>query len=79
MSALDTNVLIHYLVGGESEQTEAARALNDGLTPEEPEFIYREIVLEIAWVLERSFRFTRTELLKHCWTWRKSRTKLIAN
>ena len=62
MSALDTNVLIRYLVGDIPEQTEAVRELIDGLTPDKPGFICREVVLEVAWVLERSYRFTRNQV-----------------
>ena len=62
MSALDTNVMIRYLVGDVPEQAEAARELIDGLTPDEPGFICREVVLEVAWVLERSYRFTRNQV-----------------
>ena len=36
MSALDTNVLIRYLVGDVPEQAEAARELIEGLTPDDP-------------------------------------------
>ena len=62
MTALDTNVLIRYLVGDVPEQAEAARALIDELTPDDPGFICREVVLEVAWVLERSYRFTRPQV-----------------
>ena len=62
MTALDTNVLIRYLVGDVPEQAEAARSLIDKLTPDEPGFICREVVLEVAWVLERSYRFTRPQV-----------------
>ncbi len=60
MTALDTNVIVRYLVGDDAEQAEAARALLDGLTPGNPGFICREVVLEVAWVLERSYRFPRS-------------------
>ena len=40
-------------------QTEAARELIDGLMPDEPGFICSEVVPEVAWVLERSYDFTR--------------------
>lgn len=62
MSALDTNALIRYLVGDVPDQTEAARDLIDGLTPDKPGFICREVVLEVARVLERSYRFTRSQV-----------------
>lgn len=62
MTALDTNVLIRYLVDDVPEQAEAARALIDELTPDAPGFICREVVLEVGWVLERSYRFTRPQI-----------------
>ena len=64
MSALDTNVLIRYLVDDVPEQMEAARELIEGLTPDDPGFICREVVLEVAWVLERSYRFTRNQVVE---------------
>ena len=62
MTALDANVIVRYLVRDDPEQAEAARALLDGLTPRNPGFIYREVVIEVAWVLERSYRFTRSRI-----------------
>ena len=62
MIALDTNVIVRYLVGDNAEHAEAARALLDGLTPANPGFICREVVIEVAWVLERSYRFTRSRV-----------------
>ena len=62
MTALDTNVIVRYLVGDNDEHAGAARALLDGLTPGDPGFICREVVVEVAWVLERSYRFPRTRV-----------------
>ena len=62
MTAVDTNVIVRYLVGDDAEQAEAAHALIDGLTPGAPGFICREVVIEVAWVLERSYRFTRARV-----------------
>ncbi len=62
MIALDTNVILRYLVGDDPEQTEAAQALLDGLTPDDPGYVCREVVLEVGWVLERSYGFTRTQV-----------------
>lgn len=62
MIAIDTNVIVRYLVGDDPEQTEAAQALVDGLTPDEPGFICREVMLETAWVLERNYDFTRARV-----------------
>lgn len=59
MTAIDTNVLVRFLVGDDAAQAEAARSLIAGLTPEQPGFVCREVVVELAWVLERSYGFTR--------------------
>ena len=62
MEAVDANVILRYLVGDNPEQETAARTLMDGLTPSNPGFICREVVIEVAWVLERSYRFTRSRV-----------------
>ena len=62
MIALDTNVLVRYLVADDAAQTEAARGLMAGLTAERPGFICREVTVELVWVLERSYRFSRERI-----------------
>ena len=62
MIALDTNVLIRYLVRDDERQAEAARALLQGLTQQRPGFICREVVLEVVWVLERAYGFARAQI-----------------
>ena len=62
MIAVDTNVLVRYLVRDDAEQAEAARALLEGLTRERSGFVCREVVVEVVWVLERAYRFTRAEI-----------------
>lgn len=62
MIALDTNVLVRYLVNDDSRQAEAARALLLTLTREEPGFVGREVAVELAWVLERAYGFSRDEV-----------------
>ena len=62
MIALDTNVLIRYLTRDNPEQAEAASVLLEALTADNPGFICREVALEIVWVLERAYRFTREQI-----------------
>ena len=62
MIAVDTNVLVRYLVRDIPEQAEAARVLLEGLSVEEPGYISREVTIETAWVLERSYRFPRNQI-----------------
>ena len=59
MIALDTNVLVRYLVNDDPPQAEAARALLAELTSERPGFVCREVAVELAWVLERAYGFPR--------------------
>ena len=62
MTAVDTNVIVRYLVADDPGQSEAARSLLEQLTPDTPGFICREVVIEAAWVLERSYRFPRARI-----------------
>ncbi|MCY3914100.1 MAG: type II toxin-antitoxin system VapC family toxin [Chloroflexi bacterium] len=61
MIAIDTNVLVRYVVRDDAAQAEAARELLDDLTLERPGFICREVLVEIVWVLERAYGFARGE------------------
>ena len=59
MIALDTNVLVRYLVADDIRQAEAARVLLAGLTAERCGFVCREVTVELVGVLERAYRFSR--------------------
>ena len=62
MTAIDTNVLVRYLLCDDAEQAEAARVLLEGLTQRHPGFVCREVAIEVVWVLERVYRFGRAEI-----------------
>ena len=62
MIALDTNVLIRYLVRDDVEQAEAARSLLEALTVNRPGYICREVSVEIVWVLERAYGYSRDQI-----------------
>ena len=62
MIALDTNVLVRYLVADDAKQAEAARVLLAGLTAERCGFLCREVTVELVWVLERAYRFSRDRI-----------------
>ena len=62
MIAIDANILIRYIVRDNLEQTPIADDLLEGLTLENPGFVCREVVMETAWVLERTYRFPRDEI-----------------
>ena len=62
MIALDTNVLVRYLVCDDPEQGVIARKVLENLARESPGFISREVVLELVWVLERAYKRSRDEI-----------------
>lgn len=62
MIALDTNVLVRIFTEDDPEQTRVAQRFMDGLTEDRPGFICREVVLELVWVLERTYRIKRERI-----------------
>ena len=62
MIALDTNVLVRYLVHDDAEQAQAARTLLEGLTAERSGFVCREVMVELVWVLQRAYRLSRDQI-----------------
>ena len=62
MIALDTNVLVRYLVCDDAEQAEAARSLLESLSVDRPGYVCREVTVELVWVLERAYGFTRDRI-----------------
>lgn len=62
MIALDTNVLVRFLVQDDPEQARIASEIMDQLTDAVPGFVSREVLVELVWVLERAYRLGRTEI-----------------
>ena len=79
MTALDANVIVRYLVADVPDQAEAARSLIEQLTPDNPGFVCREVVIETAWVLERSYRFPRKRIAEALMDLAASDSLLVEN
>ncbi len=62
MIALDTNIIIRYLVRDDVKQSEAARALLESLTAERPGYVCREVAVEVVWVLKRAYGYSRAQV-----------------
>ena len=62
MIALDTNVLVRYLMQDDAAQTPLANSVINALTAEEPAFVSREVLVELFWVLERVYRRPKTDI-----------------
>jgi predicted nucleic-acid-binding protein len=63
--ALDTNVLVRLLTRDDHKQAEKVRLLFEAHSEANDEFFVSDVVLaELAWTLERAYRFDRTEIGK---------------
>jgi len=63
--ALDTNVLVRYLVRDDARQTAAATRLIEGeCTAEEPGVVSQIVLAELVWVLDRGYGYGRGDVQK---------------
>lgn len=62
MIALDTNVLVRFLVQDDPMQAQLATKVIDQLTDDAPGFVSREVLIELVWVLERAYRLGRPDI-----------------
>lgn len=62
MIALDTNVVVRFLVQDDKKQGKAATRFFNDLTEREPGYICREVIVEVVWVLERAYWLSRIQI-----------------
>jgi predicted nucleic-acid-binding protein len=65
MIALDTNVLLRYLVQDDPAQSARATEIIERLTARNPGFISLVCILEIVWVLGSLYKRTRGQIAQH--------------
>jgi predicted nucleic-acid-binding protein len=63
MIGLDTNVLLRFILQDDRDQGARAAALLASLSPLEPGFIPSVTLAECFWVLDRSFRKPKAEII----------------
>lgn len=65
MIALDTNVLVRFLVEDDEKQTRiASQLIRDAIEREEQLYISDIVMCETVWVLSSSYRFSRAEIVE---------------
>jgi len=62
MIALDTNVLVRFLTQDDDAQFQVAAGLIEGCTRDVPGYVCREVMIELVWVLERAYKYSREEI-----------------
>lgn len=62
MIALDTNVLVRFLTQDDDAQFQLAADLIEGCTRDLPGYVCREVMIELVWVLERAYKYSREEI-----------------
>lgn len=63
MIALDTNVLVRYIVRDEPHQTAAAtRLIESNCTAANPGIVSLIALCELVWVLDRGYRYDRNDI-----------------
>lgn len=63
MIALDTNVLVRYIVQDDAVQASAAtRLIESECTAEEPGMVATIVLCELAWVLGRGYGYSRAQM-----------------
>ena len=64
MKAVDTNVLVRFLVRDDDQQMQiATRLLADAESNKQPLFVSNVVVLELMWVLKSVYEVPRDEIL----------------
>ena len=65
MIALDTNVLVRFLVEDDEQQSRrAARLIEGAIERDEQLFISDIVMCETVWVLSSAYRFSRAEIVQ---------------
>ncbi|MBO0664044.1 type II toxin-antitoxin system VapC family toxin [Jiella sp. MQZ9-1] len=62
MNAVDTNVLLRYLVADDPEQSARATSFFSARTADDPAFVGLVVLVEMTWVLRRLYGFSRAEV-----------------
>ena len=62
MIALDTNVLVRFLTQDDDAQFQIAADLIEGCTRDVPGYVCCEVMIELVWVLERAYQYSREEI-----------------
>ncbi|WP_423596178.1 PIN domain-containing protein [Roseateles sp. MS654] len=64
MTGIDTNILVRYFVDDDVNQAAIARHFLESLSPEHPGYVSTVALLELWWVLRRSYEMEKAGLVR---------------
>lgn len=65
MKALDTNILVRFLIKDNIKQAELAKnIINNAENTKQPLFVTWLVVLELLWVLDASYNVSRSDIIE---------------
>ncbi len=64
MVALDTNILVRYIMQDDKTQSKKATQMIEGLTSDSPAFISCIVLCEFNWVLKSFYKIPKTDRLE---------------
>lgn len=64
MIALDTNVLVRYIMQDHAKQAQAASKVIESLTPKGPAFISHIVLCELNWVLKSAYKISKKDRIR---------------
>lgn len=62
MNAVDTNVLLRYIVNDDADQSVKAASFFGARSADDPAFISLIVLVELTWVLRRLYRYSRPQV-----------------
>jgi len=77
MIGLDTNIVVRYLTHDDPTQTAKAIELFTSLSVDAPGFLSLIALVESVWVLERSYKFTKDEIVLVVETFLRGREVIV--
>lgn len=78
MIALDTNVLVRYIMQDDDVQAARASALIESLSSTDPALVPLVVIVELAWVLQRSYKLSREQVTQAVEALLSSRELIVA-
>ncbi|WP_095094126.1 PIN domain-containing protein [Pseudomonas sp. Irchel 3A5] len=79
MIGLDTNVLVRYVAQDDARQSATASKLIESLTVSEPGFIALVSIVELVWVLQSSYKSSKSEIVLVLETLLRTRELTVEN